>query len=76
MKKFSKILSVILSIMMVISIVPITASAATSGTCGDNLTWTYDDSTGTLTISGVGDMENYLYSNTNYSCKTHLFSKG
>ena len=28
---------------------------ATSGTCGDNLTWTLDDS-GTLTISGTGDM--------------------
>lgn len=30
----------------------------TSGTCGDNLTWMLDDS-GTLTISGTGDMENY-----------------
>ena len=30
----------------------IKASAAeTSGTCGDNLTWTYDSSTYTLTIS-------------------------
>ncbi|MDO5137435.1 MAG: leucine-rich repeat protein [Oscillospiraceae bacterium] len=29
-----------------------------SGTCGDNLTWTLDDS-GTLTISGTGEMENY-----------------
>lgn len=29
-----------------------------SGTCGNNLTWTLDSS-GTLTISGTGDMENY-----------------
>lgn len=28
------------------------------GKCGDNLTWTLDSS-GTLTISGTGDMENY-----------------
>ena len=30
----------------------------TSGTCGENLTWTLDDA-GTLTISGKGDMKNY-----------------
>lgn len=36
----------------------ITASAEeNSGTCGDNLTWTLDD--GTLTISGTGDMYDY-----------------
>ena len=29
-----------------------------SGTCGDNLTWTLDDS-GVLTISGTGEMETY-----------------
>ena len=50
--------------MLVISILstliialPITANATTSGTCGENLTWTLDDA-GTLTISGTGDMYN------------------
>lgn len=33
---------------------------ASSGTCGDNLTWTLDDS-GTLTISGTGAMTEYGY---------------
>ncbi len=33
------------------------ASAATSGTCGDNLTWTLES--GVLTISGTGEMEDY-----------------
>ena len=61
MKKTNKILSIILAILMVISIIPITASAAapTSGTCGDNLTWEFDEYTSTLTISGTGDMYYY-----------------
>lgn len=37
------------------------ASSATSGVCGDNLTWTLEDNI--LTISGTGDM--YDYSGTN-----------
>lgn len=32
--------------------------SATSGTCGDNLTWVLDEE-GTLTISGTGAMDNY-----------------
>ena len=51
----NRVLSLILTLFMVVSLfsaLPITASAATSGTCGDNLTWTLDDS-GTLTISGT-----------------------
>ena len=38
---------------------PQTADAATSGTCGENLTWTLED--GTLTISGSGAMSNGDY---------------
>ena len=56
MKK--RMMSVFLTLCMLVSIisaVPITASAATSGTCGDNLTWTLDNN-GTLTISGTGRM--------------------
>lgn len=35
-------------------------SAGEFGTCGDNLTWTTDDS-GVLTISRTGDMDNFEY---------------
>ncbi|MCD8353641.1 MAG: leucine-rich repeat domain-containing protein, partial [Clostridiales bacterium] len=35
----------------------VSAQAASSGTCGANLTWTY--SSGTLTISGTGDMTDW-----------------
>ncbi len=37
----------------------ITAKAATSGTCGDKLTWKYDRTSKTLTISGTGEMTDY-----------------
>ena len=37
--------------------------AATSGTCGENLTWKFDESSGTLTISGSGAMKDFnMYS--------------
>ena len=32
---------------------------ATQGSCGENLTWTYDEATKLLTISGSGNMDNY-----------------
>ena len=52
-----KVLSIILSVIMVLSSVPLTASAYTvTGTCGDNLTWTYHLPTRTLTVSGTGPM--------------------
>ncbi len=68
MKKSKKILSVLLALIMIISVIPmssITVSAAeTSGACGENLTWTFDESTGTLTISGTGAMSDYEYVGT------------
>jgi hypothetical protein len=33
-----------------------------SGTCGDHLTWSFDASAGTLTISGQGAMKDYPFS--------------
>ncbi|MBQ3195558.1 MAG: leucine-rich repeat protein [Clostridia bacterium] len=35
-----------------------------SGTCGDNLMWTFDTDTGVLNIEGTGDMANYSYYNS------------
>ena len=43
-----------------ISALGLTAYAETSGTCGENLTWSLDDE-GNLIISGTGDMYNLMY---------------
>ena len=61
-----RILSVLLVLTMVVGMVPllplqVDAAEATSGTCGDNLTWNLDEN-GTLTISGSGKMKDYRYS--------------
>ncbi len=43
----------------------IESNAATySGTCGENVTWNLDTSTGVFTISGTGDMTNYSSSSS------------
>ena len=61
MKK--RILSILLALALLCAILPtasLRASAATtSGTCGDNLIWSFDSSTGTLTIEGSGKMNDY-----------------
>ena len=40
-------------------------SAATSGTCGDNATWSYNTSTKVLTITGTGAIYGYYYTEGN-----------
>lgn len=54
---------VFLTVMMLFTMIPqlsVKAEEIDSGTCGENLTWVLDDS-GTLTISGQGDMDDYTY---------------
>ena len=57
MKK--RALSLLLAFVLVLGLFPaVSAAEVTSGTCGENLTWTLD-SEGTLTISGEGPMDNF-----------------
>ena len=58
-----KLLCFFMVICVLFSMAVMPAHAASSGTCGDNLTWTLSDS-GTLTISGTGDMDDYDSSET------------
>ena len=48
-------------LLFVLSLLPMMAIADDSGTCGDNVTYTYVESTHTLTISGAGVMADYYY---------------
>ena len=60
MKKLISILLLVTVVVVCAAALPVEAEAAeiTSGTCGDNLTWTLD-SVGTLTIFGTGSMSSY-----------------
>lgn len=62
-------ISLLLAIWMVASVSLFSVSAlpakaaddaeVVSGTCGENVTWTFNKETGELTISGTGEMEDY-----------------
>ena len=63
-KKIKQILSVLLVAVMLVGIAPmggnIKASALnSSGQCGENVYYTFDESTGLLTVSGEGEMRSY-----------------
>lgn len=59
-KMTAGILSLALFISMLYGLTMPSVRAASSGTCGKNLTWKLD-SKGTLTISGTGDMYDYAW---------------
>ncbi|MGN0522523.1 MAG: fibronectin type III domain-containing protein [Eubacterium sp.] len=68
-----KVFSLFLSIVMLFSItagLDLSAYAddeLVSGSCGENVTYTFDSSDGVLTISGTGDMYNYDNANAVFS---------
>ena len=58
-----KVISIFLSLALLLSIVSVVDFSAyasvQTGSCGDNVTYSLDTSTGVLTISGTGDMMGY-----------------
>ena len=49
-------------LLIILTLLPMLAMADASGSCGDNVTYTFVSSTGTLTIQGSGAMEDYYSS--------------
>ena len=45
-------------LVLLLLVIPLLASADTSGSCGSDMTWVLDDE-GTLTISGTGEMTSH-----------------
>ena len=77
MKKFRRFFAVFICVAVLLGSTPLggfvgldlpslfdfKAEAATySGTCGDNLTWSFDENTGVLSITGTGAMTDYTSS--------------
>lgn len=59
MKRFKKVVSLLFTAVILFGISVLPAFAAESGTCGDNLTWNFEN--GVLTISGEGAMYDYYF---------------
>lgn len=62
MRQLKRLAVLMLTLFILTTLLPTVglAEAVESGNCGVNLTWTLDDA-GTLTISGVGEMDDYKY---------------
>ncbi len=67
-----RVLSVLLVFAMMISVAPSVVGgteygseagtvSVVGGSCGENVNWSFDESSGTLTISGEGEMNDYAY---------------
>ena len=62
MKKTKKFLSLVLAVLMLLSIMPYAVSVnalETTGQCGDNVYWEYDENVKTLSLNGYGDTWNF-----------------
>ncbi|MBQ7500264.1 MAG: leucine-rich repeat protein [Clostridia bacterium] len=61
----TKIISYLLSALMLISLLPTgvyaDGEAPLSGECGENVSWVFDPKTGELRVSGKGEMHYYYY---------------
>ena len=57
--RFSKSLLIIPLVVLAFLLCTTTAWADSSGRCGDRVTWSFSESSGTLTISGSGNMDDF-----------------
>ena len=59
MKRWKRIFAVMLVMCLFLQILPAAYAANIGGSCGKNLTWSFDAASGVLTISGSGEMADY-----------------
>ena len=55
-------------LVLLLTLLPMLAMADDSGSCGDNVTWTFTESTKTLTIQGSGAIDNFPW----YGFRTNI----
>ena len=82
-KTMLKALCLITAALMLAAVIPFTALAETtapkeilSGSCGNNLTWTFDTDTGALNITGTGSMTSKPWSSFKESIITLTLGAG
>ncbi len=62
-RKVSLSITIIMIATLVFNVINVSALTY-GGTCGENLSWEFDNTNNTLTISGSGDMDDYYYYTT------------
>ena len=70
MKKRLLAVLLVLCVTFILLPIPARAEVETSGSCGENARWSFDETTNTLTISGYGEMEDYKHTGESADCMT------
>jgi len=66
------LLLICLGMLMVVTVSGEELTPTASGSCGDNATWEYYESTGELKISGNGDMKDYYASGVAWDYRLNI----